>query len=49
MGVPIKQSLSGQPVFVCCKRCVKKLAAEPALPDTATLADKIKGALKVTD
>lgn len=26
-----------------------KLAEEPALPDTATLASKIKGALKVTD
>ena len=30
MGKPIKLMLNGQPVFVCCKSCVKQAEAEPA-------------------
>lgn len=29
MGVPIKLDIKGQPVFVCCKGCVKKAEADP--------------------
>ena len=29
MGVPIKLDIKGQPVFVCCKGCVKKAEANP--------------------
>jgi Cu(I)/Ag(I) efflux system membrane fusion protein len=29
MGVPVKQMLDGQPVFLCCKGCVKKARKEP--------------------
>lgn len=29
MGVPIKLDIKGQPIFVCCKGCVKKAEADP--------------------
>jgi len=31
MGVPVKVSLDGKTVFVCCKGCVEKVQAEPAV------------------
>ena len=31
MGVPVKVSLDGKPVFVCCRGCVEKVKAEPAV------------------
>ena len=30
MGKPIKVMLNGQPVFVCCKSCVKQAQEDPA-------------------
>lgn len=29
MGPPLKLSIKGQPVFVCCKGCVRKAEADP--------------------
>lgn len=40
MGAPVKLSLAGKSVFVCCSNCVEKANADPA--KTAARAEKLK-------
>ena len=44
MGPPIKVMLDGQPVFVCCKGCVKRASADPdkTLAKAAELKAKVQ-------
>ncbi|MBP3960549.1 hypothetical protein J8F10_35440 [Gemmata sp. G18] len=44
MGAPIKLTIKGQPVFVCCKGCVRKAEANPdaTLTKVADLKAKAK-------
>ncbi len=44
MGVPLKLMLDGQPVFVCCKGCIKDAQAKPK--ETLAKVEKLKQAKK---
>jgi hypothetical protein len=44
MGVPIKETINGEPVFVCCKMCLKKLHKSP--DETLTAAKELKAKVK---
>ncbi len=45
MGPPIKLTLKGQPVFVCCNNCVRKAEAKPDA--TLTIAAELKAKAKL--
>lgn len=44
MDVPVKVSVKGQPVFLCCKGCAKRVEADPdgTLATVAALKEKAK-------
>jgi hypothetical protein len=44
MGTPVKVSLKGQPVFLCCEACLKKAQAKPDKTLEKVKAIKAKGA-----
>ncbi|OWK46382.1 hypothetical protein [Fimbriiglobus ruber] len=46
MGIPIKLTLSGEPVFVCCRSCVKRAEADPTGTLKKVAALKAKPAAK---
>jgi Cu(I)/Ag(I) efflux system membrane fusion protein len=43
MGAPIKEMVRGQPVFLCCKRCVREVRANPDRALAAAERLKAKG------
>jgi membrane fusion protein, copper/silver efflux system len=47
MGVPIKLTIQGEPIFVCCKNCVKQAMADPAA--TSNRAGQLRDQKKAGD